>query len=116
MVHSIDGASTGSALMNTLHVNYFLAGGGLAAGSAAEAIRQRDSRGSILLVGQEVSRPYHRPPLSKQYLRRETPRVDLAVEPAGWFAKNEVQLRTGQRVALLDVARHVVTLSSGDEI
>ena len=36
--------------MSKHHVKYLLVGGGLAAGSAAEAIRARDAGGSILLV------------------------------------------------------------------
>ena len=52
--------------------------GGLASCSAARAIRERDTEGSVLLVGQEINRPYHRPPLSKAYLRREVQR-DCAV-------------------------------------
>jgi NADPH-dependent 2,4-dienoyl-CoA reductase/sulfur reductase-like enzyme len=98
------------------HYQYVLVGGGLASGSAAEAIRKRDPKGSILLVGQEVNQPYHRPPLSKEYLRREKPRAELGVEPADWYTKNQVALSTGRRVARLDAARHSIALDSGDEI
>jgi len=102
--------------MNHLHVKYLLVGGGLASSAAAEAIRERDREGAILLVGQEVNRPYHRPPLSKEYLRRQKPRPELfAVEP-GWFERNHVDLRTGRRVARLDTARMAATLDNGEEI
>ena len=74
--------------MNKTHVTYLLAGGGLAAASAAEAIRARDPNGSIMLVGQEINRPYHRPPLSKKYLRREITRSELIVEPIRMFDRN----------------------------
>jgi NADPH-dependent 2,4-dienoyl-CoA reductase/sulfur reductase-like enzyme len=56
--------------MSILHVKHLLVGGGLASSAAAGAIREVDREGSVLLVGQEVNRPYHRPPLSKGYLRR----------------------------------------------
>jgi len=102
--------------MNKTHVKYLLAGGGLTAGSAAEAIRAHDPRGSIMLVGQEINRPYHRPPLSKQYLRREVTRSELVVEPLGWFDRNNIQLRTGRRVAHLDTARNAAILDNGEEI
>ena len=52
-----------------LHVKYLLVGAGLASRSAARAIREHDADGAILLVGQEPTRPYHRPPLSKEFLR-----------------------------------------------
>jgi 3-phenylpropionate/trans-cinnamate dioxygenase ferredoxin reductase subunit len=102
--------------MDQTHVKYLLAGGGLASGSAAEAIRARDPVGSMMLVGQEINRPYHRPPLSKQYLRRQISRSELMVEPLGWFDQNKVELRTGRRVAQLDTARHTATLDNGEEV
>jgi NADPH-dependent 2,4-dienoyl-CoA reductase/sulfur reductase-like enzyme len=56
--------------MSTNHVKYLLVGGGLAGVSAAEAIRQRDREGELLMVGQEINRPYHRPPISKELSAR----------------------------------------------
>src|SRR5262245_50341973 len=102
--------------MNGLHVKYLLVGGGLAGSSAAEAIRARDAQGSLMLIGQEVNRPYHRPPLSKEFLRREKSRGDLATLPAGWFEENHCELRTGRRVSRLDASRRAVTLDSGEDI
>jgi 3-phenylpropionate/trans-cinnamate dioxygenase ferredoxin reductase subunit len=102
--------------MNAPHVKYLLVGGGLAASSAAEAIRAIDRAGTILLVGQEINRPYHRPPLSKEFLRRDKGRAELWAKPIGWYEENEVHLRTGRQVAHLDCARRAVTLSSGEVI
>src|SRR3954463_10016754 len=99
--------------MNALHVKYLLVGGGLASSAAAEAIRQRDANGSMMLVSQEVNRPYHRPSLSSVYLRREKPRADLTTFPMGWLGEQHVELRTGRRVAYVDTARSCVTLDNG---
>src|SRR5438552_1506154 len=102
--------------MSALHVKYLLVGGGLASSAAAEAIRARDAEGALLMVGQEINRPYHRPPLSKEFLRREKTHDDLFTHPTEWFAKNHVDLRTARRVSHLDTARHSVTLDSGEEV
>ena len=102
--------------MSNLHVKYLLVGGGLASSSAAAAIRELDPDGSVLLVGQEINRPYHRPPLSKEYLRREAGREVLPTVPAGWFAEHRVELRTGRRVAHLDTARQIATLDNGEDV
>ena len=102
--------------MSVLHVKYLIVGGGLAASSAAEAIRAIDPQGELAMVGREAIRPYHRPPLSKTYLRRKSPREELFVQPAGWYTEQRIRLRTGVRAAHLDVARRVVTLESGEGI
>lgn len=102
--------------MNNLHVKYLLIGGGLASSSAAEAIREADRDGSMLLVGQEVNRPYHRPPLSKEFLRRQKARGELFTQAPQWFEKNHVELRTGRRASHLDVGRMAAILDNGEEI
>ena len=102
--------------MSVAHVKYLLVGAGLASSAAVEAIRALDPAGSVLMVGQEISAPYHRPPLSKQYLRRQGTRGELSVLPAQWFEQHRVTLRTGRRVAQLDAARMSLTLDSGEEI
>lgn len=102
--------------MHNLHVKYLLVGGGLASSSAAEAIREVDREGSILLINAEVNRPYHRPPLSKEYLRRQKPRAELFAHEPQWFEKNHVALQTGRRVSHLDVPRMTAVLDNGQEI
>ena len=92
---------------------YLVVGGGVAASAAAEAIYNRDPGGSVLVVGREVSRPYHRPPLSKTYLRGEIDRPDLIAQPMGWFPEHDVDLRTGRRVTQLDPGRRRATLDDG---
>jgi 3-phenylpropionate/trans-cinnamate dioxygenase ferredoxin reductase component len=98
------------------HYHYVLLGGGLTSSSAADAIRQRDPAGSILLVGQEVNRPYHRPRLNTQFLKGEQQRTEIVVEPPGWFNDRHIELTTGRRASNLDTSRRTVTLDSGEEI
>lgn len=102
--------------MSARHETYVIVGGGIAGSAAAQAIRLRDPRGSILLIGLEVNRPYNRPPLSSQYLLRKTTRGELSTLPLGWYADNAVQLATGKRVGRIDPARRMVILDAGDEI
>ncbi len=102
--------------MSVPHVKYLLIGGGLASSAAAEAIREIDQAASITLVSQEISGPYHRPPLSKEYLRRQKPRAELFVHGPDWFEEQHITLRTGSRCAHLDASRRSATLDSGEEI
>jgi NADPH-dependent 2,4-dienoyl-CoA reductase/sulfur reductase-like enzyme len=100
--------------MSDRHLKYLLVGGGLAASEAARAIRAIDPEGDLMMVGQEISRPYHRPPLSKEYLRGMLSRESLFTASAEWFVQNRVQLRTGRRVSRIDTTRNAVTLDNGE--
>jgi 3-phenylpropionate/trans-cinnamate dioxygenase ferredoxin reductase subunit len=102
--------------MSRTHVKYLLAGGGAAAAAAAAAIRAIDATSPVLMVAQEPVRPYHRSPLSKGYLARRQPRAELFSLGDDWFARHNVQMRTGRRVAHVDTARHAVTLDDGQEL
>ncbi|HLL87771.1 MAG TPA: FAD-dependent oxidoreductase [Tepidisphaeraceae bacterium] len=102
--------------MSKLHVKYLLLGGGLASHAAAKAIRDLDSDGSVLLVGHEINRPYHRPPLSKDYLLGRRPHDDLFAVGGAWYAEHDVQLRTGRRASSINVARTTVALDDGKEV
>jgi 3-phenylpropionate/trans-cinnamate dioxygenase ferredoxin reductase component len=98
------------------HWKYLLVGGGVASSAAAKAIRAHDAEGSLLLIGQEATRPYHRPPLSKGFLRGEVPRDELFTDFVGWFRQNHAELHTGLRAMHLDANRKCVSLDNGDEI
>jgi 3-phenylpropionate/trans-cinnamate dioxygenase ferredoxin reductase subunit len=102
--------------MSNPHVKYLLIGGGVASSAAAQAIRELDHEGEVLLINQEATRPYHRPPLSKEALRNHQPRSALFTHPAGWFASNGIELRTGRRATHIDTSRHIMTLDDGKEI
>src|SRR5260221_2778406 len=102
--------------MSSHHVKYLLVGGGLAASSAAAAIRAIDREGTLMLAGQENVRPYHRPPLSKEFLRRQTTRDQMFVNEVGWFEANHIEFQTGRRAAHVDTARAAVTLDDGSTI
>jgi 3-phenylpropionate/trans-cinnamate dioxygenase ferredoxin reductase subunit len=102
--------------MNHHHVKYLLAGGGAASSAAAVAIRKLDPTNTLLMVGQEINRPYHRPPLSKDYLLRRTQHENLFTLSDRWFADNHVTLMTGRRVEKVDTARRTVILGNAEEI
>src|SRR5205814_2930837 len=86
--------------------------------AAAQAIRKLDPRGQMMIVGAERIRPYHRPPLSKEYLRQphRGDRAGLFALPPSWYADNGVSLRTGIRASHLDTARRIVALESGEDV
>jgi NADPH-dependent 2,4-dienoyl-CoA reductase/sulfur reductase-like enzyme len=78
-----------------------IVGGGLATARAIKSYREAGGAGRIALVSRDSSVPYHRPPLSKRYLRGETDREGTLVEPESFYADQDVELlleRTAERV------------------
>ena len=93
-----------------------IVGGAMAGGNAAVTLREEGYRDRVTLIGQEMTVPFGRPPLSKTYLRSEEDLAGWYVRPAGWYAEHDVDLRSGPGVAALDPAAHTVILGSGEEL
>src|SRR5208282_1140402 len=90
---------------------FVIAGASLAGAKAAETLRDEGFDGEIVLIGSEPERPYERPPLSKGYLLGQAERDSVYVHPADWYAKHEVDLRSGVTVTAIDRAAATVTAS-----
>ena len=57
-----------------------IVGASLAGLSAARALRAKGFDGALTVIGDEVRRPYDRPPLSKDFLTGGMSEADLALE------------------------------------
>ena len=90
-----------------------IVGASLAGGTAAATLRDEGFDGRIVLVGAEAELPYERPPLSKGYLKGETPREKLLVRPESFWAEREVELELGTPAARIDPATRDVELADG---
>ena len=94
-------------------MRYVLVGGGLASATAAEHIRKRDANGEITIVGAEQHLPYHRPPLSKEYLRGDAEVNETLIQPEEWYREQNIEVLQGARVTALDTHAKSVTLDRG---
>jgi 3-phenylpropionate/trans-cinnamate dioxygenase ferredoxin reductase subunit len=95
---------------------YVIIGGGQAGGSAAEAIREVDPGGSLVLVTQEPHRPYERPPLSKGYLQGAEGLDGVYLKDEAYYQERRIELRTGTRALALDRATSTLSLDSGQSL
>ena len=93
-----------------------IVGASLAGGSAAATLRQEGFDGRLVLVGAEPQPPYERPPLSKEYLRGESPFERALLQPLDFYAENEIETRFGVRVTRVDAAEATVELDGGERI
>jgi 3-phenylpropionate/trans-cinnamate dioxygenase ferredoxin reductase component len=98
------------------HVDNVIVGGGLAAGMVAQEYRGADGDGSVLLIGREPHPPYHRPPLTKEFLRGEKPVEETYVHSLDEWRQLDVELRLSTEVTAIDPAGHAVELAGGDRI
>jgi 3-phenylpropionate/trans-cinnamate dioxygenase ferredoxin reductase subunit len=92
-------------------VDHLLIGGGIAAASCAQALRDERATGSILLVGRELDPPYHRPPITKGYLAGAESREDGVIA-----LPDDVEVLTRTSVLSLDTAAKVATLSTKETV
>jgi len=93
-----------------------IVGAGPAGLGAARAYREAGGDRPVTLLGAERRPPYQRPPLTKGFLRGDTGADELPLEDDAWYAAHEVALRTGIRVAALDVAGRRVRTVDGEEL
>ncbi len=93
-----------------------IVGAALAGASAAAALREQGFAGSVQLIGAESRLPYHRPPLSKGYLRGQERFEDQLVNPAGYYAEQKIELRLGARATTIDPGQKLVELEGGERI
>jgi len=95
---------------------YVIVGGGLAAASAIEGIRDLDKDGEITVVSAERELPYHRPPLSKGYLAGREQLETVRIHDAMWYRDNRVRYRLGVEAKSVHMKKRSVTLTSGERL
>ncbi|MNR91412.1 Putidaredoxin reductase [compost metagenome] len=88
-------------------------GAGHAGGAAAAFLRQFGHEGDIVLVGDEETPPYQRPPLSKGWLAGTMASADILLRPASFYSDRAIELRLGVRATTIDRQTKRVCFSDG---
>ncbi|WP_055717710.1 NAD(P)/FAD-dependent oxidoreductase, partial [Streptomyces torulosus] len=89
-------------------------GASLAGLSAARSLRKQGYDGRLVVIGDELHRPYDRPPLSKEFLSGVLGETDLALETDGEDLRAEWLL--GTRAVGLDARERTVRLADGGSV
>jgi NAD(P)H-nitrite reductase large subunit len=89
-----------------------IVGGGLTAARAIKSYREAGGGGQVALLAKEAALPYHRPALSKRYLRGETSAAPF-VEDEAFYGEHGVELLLGTAAVAVDPARREVTAAAG---
>jgi len=95
--------------------DYLIIGGGIAGITAAETIREQDSRGTIGIIAQEPHIIYSRV-LLPSYLKRKIPREKLFLRKAEDFIQKKIDLLLGQEAVFVDIKKREVGLKERKSI
>jgi len=95
---------------------FVIVGAGQAGAWAAVTLRQSGFEGRILLIGEEIWRPYERPPLSKAVLTQDPEPSVLYFHPEARYAELGVELMLGMPADAVEPDAHTVRMADGQAI
>ena len=84
-----------------------------AAAQLAPTLRQQGWTGSISMISNEYSLPYHRPPLSKDYLAGAKNAEQILIRPATIYNKCDIGITMGVTAATIDRRNKQLQLEDG---
>lgn len=91
-------------------------GAGQAGFQVCASLRDKGFDGSIVLIGDETSLPYERPPLSKSFLSDDVAHDILLFRPNSFYADNRIEVILGDPVVEIDRAAQKVRFECGRQI
>lgn len=98
-----------------VHADFLLIGGGIAAATAAQTLRDEGATGSIVILCAEPYYPYNRPPLTGGILTGELNPAQVLVRQPQDYREDDIDVRLNTIVRCVDPLRHKVTDQRGDE-
>lgn len=99
----------------TMQEHCIIVGAGHGGVQAAVSLRQEAYQGRITLVSDELDLPYHKPPLSKGFLKApEAPVLELRNE--AFYRENGIDLLSGARVTAIEPAAKTIALADGGKL
>ena len=96
--------------------SFVIVGASHAAAMLAPSLRQQGWQGRIIVIGAEASIPYHRPPLSKDYLAGAKSLEEILIRPAKVYEKSEVEFILETSVESIDRDNKTVRLSNNETL
>ncbi len=93
-----------------------IVGGGLAAARVAFQYREAGGEADVTILSSDADPPYHRPPLTKGFLRGEQDRDSTLVQPLEAYEDAVVELRLETTVEAIHPDEHEVELEGGERL
>ena len=93
-----------------------IVGAGVAGTRVAQALRKRQFRGHVVLLGAEPHLPYDKPPLSKKLITGETQLHEIYLADEAQLTELDVDYRPSSRVVGLDPELPLLRMTDGSEL
>ena len=87
-----------------------------AAAQASVSLRQGGYEGKITVIGDEPDLPYHRPPLSKDFLSGNKSLDEILIRPALGYEAANIEMKLGVRVEAVDRTAKTVVTDAGETL
>ena len=87
-----------------------IVGGGHAGANTAFALRKDGFDGEIIIISDEGYLPYHRPPLSKDFLKQNLAIENLGFKSADFYEEQKISINLNTQIDSIDLAsNHAIT-------
>lgn len=93
-----------------------IVGASHAAAQTSVSLRQAGWEGDITVIGDEAVLPYHRPPLSKDFLSGQKTIEDILIRPAQSYETANIFMRLGVRIGSIDREGKTVVTEEGEAL
>ncbi|HEY81827.1 MAG TPA: NAD(P)/FAD-dependent oxidoreductase [Dehalococcoidia bacterium] len=100
---------------NIAKAKYLIIGNCAGGIGAAEAIREVDAQGTLVIISDEPYPAYSRPLIS-EHLAEGCPLERMLLRPADFYERNHIQTFLGKKAERIDLDEHIVKLDSGESI
>lgn len=93
-----------------------IVGASHAAAQTSVSLRQAGWEGDITVIGDEAVLPYHRPPLSKDFLSGQKDIEDILIRPAESYEQANITMKLGVRVGAINRKDKTILTDEGETL
>ena len=87
-----------------------------AAAQTSVSLRQGGYEGVITVIGDELDLPYHRPPLSKDFLSGDKTLDEILIRPAAAYENGAIEMKLGVRVGAINRDAKTILTDDGEHL
>ncbi len=93
-----------------------IVGAGQASVEAIASLKHKNCEDKIILIGEEDTLPYQRPPLSKGYFKGDIEPETLLLRTHSFYEQANIELKLGYRVDSIERSKKALLLNNGEVI